>query len=305
MELPFVTFFIVAYNQEKYIADAINGAFAQDYPNMEIIISDDCSTDNTWQIIQEMASNYKGDKNVRLNRNDCNIGPREHFNKILYQLAKGDIIVFSAGDDVSLPERTRVSVDFFEKYPEVVSLSFASQTVNEQLQPYAEEVQFSLSKGFNTIITLEDYVLYDFFIFSGDSRVIRRRVVNSFPPLQYSYSEDIFIFLRSLYLGPIAYLRQPLVLYRQHEGSVKSRKVSEKHFHETTEKQMLSDLDYAISHHYLEEEQRSCIMKRISWVLQILKNQTTLKKKTHHSLLYCILRAIKKECIRYFKKSEE
>lgn len=296
MALPFVSFFIVSYNQEKYIADAVKGALSQNYPNMEIIISDDCSTDGTWSIIQETISNYSGDKNIRLNRNNHNLGIREHINKVLYELARGEIIVFAAGDDISLPNRTSVSVSFLEKHPEVSSLSFSSQAVDESLKPFPIETVYTLSCGLDSIITLEDYVLYDYFIFSGDSRVIRRKVIESFPKLRYPAAEDIYIFIRSLYVGSVAYIRQPLVLYRQHKNNVsKLTHISKEVFEQTVQRQILEDLDYAVTHHFLREGQKSCVLRRLDWVNKELFFQCVGRQREQHSLLYRIAKSIKHE----------
>ena len=53
---PLVTFALFAYNQEEFIREAVEGAFAQTYEPLEIILSDDCSSDRTYEIIQEDGS---------------------------------------------------------------------------------------------------------------------------------------------------------------------------------------------------------------------------------------------------------
>ena len=63
-ELPLVTFALFAYNQEKYIREAIEGAFSQTYEPLEIILSDDCSRDDTHRIMCEMAAGYRGHHRV-------------------------------------------------------------------------------------------------------------------------------------------------------------------------------------------------------------------------------------------------
>ena len=85
-KLPLVSFCIVAYKAEKYIREAIEGAFSQDYPNLEIIMSDDCSPDKTFDIMKEMAAQYSGPHKIKLNQNKENAGPREHYNTVLYDL---------------------------------------------------------------------------------------------------------------------------------------------------------------------------------------------------------------------------
>jgi glycosyltransferase involved in cell wall biosynthesis len=48
MNKPLISFLLLSYNQEEYINDAVDGAFSQTYSTLEIIISDDCSNDNTY-----------------------------------------------------------------------------------------------------------------------------------------------------------------------------------------------------------------------------------------------------------------
>ena len=57
---PLISFVLLAYKQEKYIREAVEGAFAQTYSPLEIILSDDASPDGTFEIIQEMAAAYQG-----------------------------------------------------------------------------------------------------------------------------------------------------------------------------------------------------------------------------------------------------
>ena len=104
MTQPAVTFGLVAYNQEKYVRAAIAGAFAQSCPAMEIILSDDCSSDDTFAIMQEMADGYRGPHVVRVRREARNVGLVQHLIN-LARVAEGDLLVIAAGDDISYPER--------------------------------------------------------------------------------------------------------------------------------------------------------------------------------------------------------
>ena len=56
---PLVTFGLISYKQEKFIEEAIKSALSQDYSPLEIVISDDCSLDNTFSIIEKVVSEYK------------------------------------------------------------------------------------------------------------------------------------------------------------------------------------------------------------------------------------------------------
>ena len=97
MNKPLVSLTIICYQAEKYIKEAIEGALAQTYSPLEIIFSDDASTDNTFAIIEEQLKNYTGPHHIVLNRNDVNMGIGAHVSKVWFDIAKGDWIIVSAG----------------------------------------------------------------------------------------------------------------------------------------------------------------------------------------------------------------
>lgn len=72
--MPLVSFCLMCYNQEKYIGDALKAALSQTYPNLEIIVSDDCSSDASWEVLNNISSEYGGKKKIKLYRNSQNLG---------------------------------------------------------------------------------------------------------------------------------------------------------------------------------------------------------------------------------------
>ena len=108
-ERPLVSFFVTAYRQEHLVRAAIEGAFAQTWEPLEILLSDDASPDGTWRVMQEMAAAYRGPHKVMLNRNPRNLGITAHVDRIM-ELTSGAFVVQNAGDDVSVPERTETLV---------------------------------------------------------------------------------------------------------------------------------------------------------------------------------------------------
>lgn len=103
-DAPLVSFVLLAYNQERYVGEAIEGALAQDYPNLEIVLSDDGSSDRTYQIMCEMAAQYAGPHRIVTNRTAQNRGILAHFYEAI-GLSSGRLIVGAAGDDISYPQR--------------------------------------------------------------------------------------------------------------------------------------------------------------------------------------------------------
>lgn len=95
MNLPLVSIMIPTFNQSDYLSKAIESSLAQDYSNLEIIISDDCSTDSTAAVINK----YKQDKRIRYFRNERNIGRVRNYKKTLEEYASGEWAVNLDGDD--------------------------------------------------------------------------------------------------------------------------------------------------------------------------------------------------------------
>jgi glycosyltransferase involved in cell wall biosynthesis len=104
---PIVTLALFSYNQERFIRDAVRGAFEQTYQPLEIILSDDCSVDQTFEIMEEMAKNYRGPHTVLVRKTAVNRGTLQHVAEVAQQ-AKGKLLVLAAGDDVSKPERVHL-----------------------------------------------------------------------------------------------------------------------------------------------------------------------------------------------------
>jgi len=107
---PLVTFALFAYNQEKYIREAVEGAFSQTYEPLEIILSDDCSSDRTFEIMQEMAAAYEGPHKVFVRRNPFNLGTAMHV-QLAFAQSSGQLFVVAAGDDISTCNRVAVLVE--------------------------------------------------------------------------------------------------------------------------------------------------------------------------------------------------
>ena len=114
---PKVSVHIIAYNQAGYIAEAISSAVEQDYATLEVVVSDDASTDRTPDIISEFATRYPD--RVKPVLNPVNLGITGNSNAGL-AACTGDLIAFMGGDDVLLPGKIAAQVAWFLEKPERV-----------------------------------------------------------------------------------------------------------------------------------------------------------------------------------------
>ena len=103
---------LLTYNQEQFVQDALQSLLNQDYEDMEIVISDDCSIDGTWEQIQTTLEGYKGPKKVIAIRNPANLGIVDNY-AAAFKKTSGDLIFMAAGDDISLPNRCSRSIQFW------------------------------------------------------------------------------------------------------------------------------------------------------------------------------------------------
>lgn len=109
---PKVSILIISYNQKDYVAEALESAINQDYENLEVVISDDGSTDGTAEIIAEWQFRYPKRLIALLNRD--NVGITRNTNRGLHACT-GDFIAFQGGDDILLPGKITAQVNWFEQ----------------------------------------------------------------------------------------------------------------------------------------------------------------------------------------------
>ncbi|MEN1972610.1 glycosyltransferase [Luteimonas sp. MJ204] len=219
-KIPLVTFALFAYNQEKYIREAVEGALAQDYPNLEIIISDDASGDATWQFIQESVADYSGSHKIKLNRNSRNLGVTSHVNEVV-SLSSGRLIVMAAGDDISVPSRvTRLFEAWREK-------GFPSGLVHSTAQPIDEQGTNILKPMQGEVVGL-DKVSLQFFrdnrhrmLICGATPAYTRDLFEYFGPLMDGgLVEDAVLTFRAILRGQLIFVNEPLVSYRISSTSI-------------------------------------------------------------------------------------
>ncbi|EPP7436952.1 glycosyltransferase family 2 protein, partial [Campylobacter coli] len=127
---PLVTVIMPAFNRENYISFAIESILNQDYLNFEFIIIDDCSTDATYNIIQEYA---KRDQRIIVLRNKKNKGIVYSLNRCL-ERSRGKYIARMDDDDISLPERIEKQVNVMEKDISIVVAGTYFKPMDENLE---------------------------------------------------------------------------------------------------------------------------------------------------------------------------
>ncbi|MBF6988824.1 glycosyltransferase [Cupriavidus sp. IK-TO18] len=209
--LPPVSLLLITYNQEAFIAHAIRGALAQDYPDLEILISDDASTDTTFAAARQALEGYEGPHKVTLLRNPENLGISAHLSKLVAQ-SHGELIFVAAGDDFSLPTRCSEVVRAWQAHggkPDLIVTDLVDMAHDGTLHG---DIRHS---------DLEPYVSFEYWAAHpphviGASHTWTRRMFERFGPIAPGMmSEDQITTLRASLMGGALNVRRPLVHYRR------------------------------------------------------------------------------------------
>lgn len=217
-ERPLVTFALFAYNQERFIREAVEGALAQTYSPLQVIMSDDYSSDRTFKIIQEMVANYSGPHEILLNRNERNFGIGGHVNRVM-ELANGEFIVVAAGDDISLPERTFQIYQYWESLGrKECSIYSAYYEMGSAGRLNLKNRQHPLPNYVGDITRMLEQECPGV---HGATHGWHRALFSKFGPLPNEViTEDRTIAARAILCDGIYYMQEPLILYRRLEESL-------------------------------------------------------------------------------------
>lgn len=215
MNKPLVSVLIPCYNVDKYVEEAINSILNQTYSNLEIIIINDCSTDNTGEILQQLA---KKDIRIKVFDNTENLRLIKTLNKGI-KLCTGEYIARMDADDISLPTRIEKEVDFLQTHAD-------HDIVSTQFYTFRSENPAKRDLNHSPIYDadLRAYMLFKSGI-CHPAVLIRKRVFDELGlkfEQEYLHVEDYALWSKAIYKTKIANIPEPLLLYRVHEHQVSS-----------------------------------------------------------------------------------
>lgn len=208
-KIPLISVVMCTYNGEKYLKQQIDSILAQTYKNIEIIIVDDVSSDNTWQILEQYQQN---NNNVFIYKNEKNLGYVKNFEEGLKK-TKGELIAMSDQDDIWLPEKLELQ----EKNIDDAILIYHDSALVDKNGEY-------LHKNISSVINMYEgdnclALIFDNCV-SGHTILMKRELLNFIFPFSKDTFHDGWIAFVALAIGKIKYLPNLLVQYRQHEKSI-------------------------------------------------------------------------------------
>jgi len=280
-ENPLVSIIVITYNSAKFVLETLESAKAQTYQNIELIVSDDCSTDDTVEIcekwIEENKSRFVDSKIIRPEKNT---GIAPNCNRGLYE-SNGDWVKFIAGDDTLLTGSIASYIEFSIQNPISTFIVANINITNENGTIYRRRTH-PMKKFSNKSKVLLKNILKSCFI-SAPGIFIKKNTlvsINGFDE-RFEMQEDYPLFLKLAQRKiQFYYLNEYLVNYRQNNQSIwhqyKSKDVSStamRHFNSTKKFYTIELLPalkrekmfytYFRAYLYIKKEEKRLLKKRM------------------------------------------
>jgi glycosyltransferase involved in cell wall biosynthesis len=224
-ENPLISLILLCYNHEKFVAEAINGVFAQTYSPLEILIIDDCSPDRTAEVIAAKLAAHRAGSKIPFIRNPQNMGGKASVELGLSRTT-ADFIFILSGDDIMLPEMVTEMAKVWIN--ERVSLVAANAIlIDDNSKPLGRTFRDPNTPGDDSFETLaRDGGNACCF---APAMGFEREIYTTFgwPPL-YLGTYDIMLTFCAYLLKGARYIEKPLVQYRVHGGNTSLSLIEER-----------------------------------------------------------------------------
>lgn len=277
MSSPLITVIVPAYNQESYLSEAIESILAQTYSNLEVIIIDDGSQDQTYAICQSYQAR---DRRIRT-LSQSNRGPSAARNRGILE-AKGPYICFLDGDDIMEGSRIEKELLAFERDYRVGIVYSAVRLIDFEGKPLGEIHSPSFLP--------ENFLSYLFFrnlVPSISTTMIKRQLLlEHLFDESLRYAEDYDLIVRLAHHTQVAYIDTPLLLYRRHSHNLSHNLAA----HRQTELQILKrygpeHIAAVVQGTSLPDEDKGLLLGKIFFNMEEIEKSIYLLKALPHSAL--------------------
>lgn len=207
-EEPLVSIALCTYNGEKYIRQQLDSIINQTYQNLEIVIVDDSSSDDTYNIAGDYAQK---DSRIKCFRNELNLGFNKNFERAI-ELTSGEYIAISDQDDIWLPQKIDALLNHIGNNWLIFS---NSAFINERDEIQDEKIV----KVFNPVSNNYKSILLANFV-TRHTTLFKKEFINYFLPFPEKGFYDWWMGFVALYHQKIVFFDEVLTKYRIHEASV-------------------------------------------------------------------------------------
>jgi len=204
-----VSICIATYNGERYLKKQLNSICSQTYENIEIIIQDDCSSDNTIKIIEA----YQQKHPIKLFQNNTNLGYIKNFESLVAK-ANGEYIALCDQDDIWEKDKIELLVKNIDSASLIYANSLLIDADDTSLEKTLQE------KLKNNFISSQEPLnfLFDNSV-SAHAMLFKKELVPTIVPFPQQIYFDAWIAMNAANKQGVRYLNKNLVYYRQHANN--------------------------------------------------------------------------------------
>ncbi|WP_312389413.1 glycosyltransferase [Chryseobacterium sp.] len=239
MNQPLVTIIVVSYNHAKYIPENLENIKNQTYGNIQLIVGDDASADNSVEVFEQwlQQNNYSAEKNFHTQ----NTGFAEMLNECI-ELAKGEYIKVLAADDYLHPEAIQKCVEKLESCGESYGMVYSNtHAINDDSEIIDDLADYDAFGTIDPETLRKDVIKYN--RIPALTVVMRTKVLHETGKYDAQFiAEDYYRWLKIREKYMIAYIPEKLAYYRVHTGNI-SKLRAERLDNEFTMLQMMFDTD--------------------------------------------------------------
>jgi len=213
MESPLVSILVANYNNGCFIAETLESVVKQTYPNIEIVIVDDGSTDNSLQVIDSFMIAHP-DCRIKLFKNTDNKGCGR-IKRQCIEMSEGDFFCFVDPDDAISSEAVSTLMEAFEHHTKCGIVYSTHYLCNEKLEPQEVSVYSGpIPEGQSHLTSKKGHIAH--FV------LCNRQIYNKTSGINVAYqvSEDQDLYLKMEEMAPVFYVDLPLYFYRKHEHNI-------------------------------------------------------------------------------------
>lgn len=212
---------MATYNGAKYLREQIDSILSQTISDFELIICDDCSNDETWNILVDYASR---DNRIKIYRNNENLGFKRNF-EVAINKCKGDCIALSDQDDIWLPSHLEILYNLIGDKVIACGNALMINSEGESIGITLQEME-SFNYVADDNLQMASSIIFFRNPFQGASMMIRRSFLNYALPIPETikYHDSWFSNL-SFFCGGIAYTTQIVNNYRMHGNNVTGMRI--------------------------------------------------------------------------------